>query len=210
MNSMTDSENNIETTEVNETTEVAGTPEVTEIPEVSTEVAETPESPEEVTAEVTPEEATPEVSTEVAETPESPEEVTAEVTPEEATPEVSTEVVETPESPEETTEATIEEAPEIPQAEDVTPEPAGEEPQTREGMNWFVLRVASNKEDYVKAALDRKVEIEAMQHLVGRIMVPTEKTKPFRIKQQFFSACARGSNINCWPNTLFNQLASKV
>ena len=92
-------------------------------------------------------------------------------------PEVSTEVVETPESPEETTEATIEEAPEIPQDEDVTPEIAGEEPQTREGMNWFVLRVASNKEDYVKAALDRKVEIEAMQHLVGRIMVPTEKTK---------------------------------
>ena len=32
MNSMTDSENNIETTEVNETTEVAGTPEVTETP----------------------------------------------------------------------------------------------------------------------------------------------------------------------------------
>jgi transcriptional antiterminator NusG len=52
-----------------------------------------------------------------------------------------------------------------------------EEIQTREGMNWFVLRVASNKEDYVKAALDRKVEIEAMQHVVGRIMVPTEKTK---------------------------------
>ncbi|MDP6693973.1 MAG: transcription termination/antitermination protein NusG, partial [Phycisphaerales bacterium] len=62
---------------------------------------------------------------------------------------------------------------ETPQA----PVPVGEEPKTQLGMNWFVLRVASNKEDYVKSALDRKVEIEAMQHLVGRIMVPTEKTK---------------------------------
>jgi transcriptional antiterminator NusG len=81
---------------------------------------------------------------------------------EETTPDVST--------PEETTAEASPEA--TPEAVD-----EGEEPQTRKGMNWFVLRVASNKEDYVKAALDRKVEIEAMQHLVGRIMVPTEKTK---------------------------------
>ena len=143
MNSMTDSENNIETTEVTETTEVAGTSKVTETPEVSAEVVETPEFPEEVT------EATPEVIAEA--TSEETSEVTAEVTSEEAT--------------------------EIAQDEGATPEVAGEEPKTREGMNWFVLRVASNKEDYVKTALDRKVEIEAMQHLVGRIMVPTEKTK---------------------------------
>ena len=156
---MTDSENNIETTEVNETTEVAGTPEVTETPEVSAEVVETPESPEEVT------EATPEVTDEV-----TSEEVT------EATPEVTDEVT-SEEVTEATPEVTSEEASGISQDEGATPEIAGEEPQTREGMNWFVLRVASNKEDYVKAALDRKVEIEAMQHLVGRIMVPTEKTK---------------------------------
>jgi transcriptional antiterminator NusG len=52
-----------------------------------------------------------------------------------------------------------------------------EEPRTQEGMNWFVLRVASNKEDFVRNALEKKVEIEGVQHLVGRIMVPTEKTK---------------------------------
>ena len=52
-----------------------------------------------------------------------------------------------------------------------------EELRTREGMNWFVLRVASNKEDYVRSALEKKVQIEGVQHLVGRIMVPTEKTK---------------------------------
>ncbi|MBX3355823.1 MAG: transcription termination/antitermination factor NusG [Phycisphaeraceae bacterium] len=46
----------------------------------------------------------------------------------------------------------------------------------REGMNWFVLRVASNKESSVRETLLRKVQIEGMDHLVGRIMVPTEKS----------------------------------
>jgi len=53
----------------------------------------------------------------------------------------------------------------------------GDEPVTREGMDWFVLRVASNKESSVRDTLLRKVEIEGMQHLIGRILVPTEKTK---------------------------------
>ncbi len=51
------------------------------------------------------------------------------------------------------------------------------DPMVRDGMNWFVLRVASNKESSVRDTLLRKVQIEAMGHLVGRILVPTEKTK---------------------------------
>lgn len=47
----------------------------------------------------------------------------------------------------------------------------------QEGMDWFVLRVASNKEDMVRQTLLRKVQIENLQHLVGRILVPTEKVK---------------------------------
>ncbi|MFZ4573508.1 MAG: transcription termination/antitermination protein NusG [Phycisphaerales bacterium] len=47
----------------------------------------------------------------------------------------------------------------------------------QDGMNWFVLRVASNKERSVRETLLRKVQIEGMIHLVGRILVPTEKTK---------------------------------
>jgi transcriptional antiterminator NusG len=47
----------------------------------------------------------------------------------------------------------------------------------REGMNWFVLRVASNKESAVRDTLLRKVQIESMGHLVGRILVPTEKSR---------------------------------
>ncbi|MBL9002262.1 MAG: transcription termination/antitermination factor NusG [Phycisphaerae bacterium] len=52
-----------------------------------------------------------------------------------------------------------------------------DEPMRLDGMNWFVLRVASNKESSVQQTLLRKVKIEGMEHLVSRILVPTEKTK---------------------------------
>jgi transcriptional antiterminator NusG len=44
-------------------------------------------------------------------------------------------------------------------------------------MNFFVLRVASNKEDRVREALARKVRIEGLETLVGRILVPTERIR---------------------------------
>ncbi|MSR18878.1 MAG: transcription termination/antitermination factor NusG [Phycisphaerales bacterium] len=60
-------------------------------------------------------------------------------------------------------------------------------PMYREGMDWFVLRVASNKESSVRETLLRKVQIEKMDHLVGRIMVPTEKTKTMKAGKQRIS-----------------------
>ncbi len=59
-------------------------------------------------------------------------------------------------------------------------DPATDLPMFREGMNWFVLRVASNKERAVRTTLLRKVQIEGMDPFVGRIMVPTEKTKTLK------------------------------
>ncbi|MFZ9914360.1 MAG: transcription termination/antitermination protein NusG [Phycisphaerales bacterium] len=59
-------------------------------------------------------------------------------------------------------------------------DPATDLPMFREGMNWFVLRVASNKERAVRQTLLRKVQIEGMDTFVGRIMVPTEKTKSLK------------------------------
>jgi transcriptional antiterminator NusG len=56
----------------------------------------------------------------------------------------------------------------------------GDEPLITPGMNWFVLRVASNKEDSVRATLLRKIKIEGLTHLVNRILVPTEKTKTIK------------------------------
>ena len=53
---------------------------------------------------------------------------------------------------------------------------SGIEP-TRAGMKWYVLRVASNKEDQVRESLERKVRIENLQDRIGRILVPTAKEK---------------------------------
>lgn len=46
-------------------------------------------------------------------------------------------------------------------------------------MQWFVLRVASNKEEQVRDALARKMQLENVQ-CVGRILVPTEQVKRVR------------------------------
>ena len=37
------------------------------------------------------------------------------------------------------------------------------------------MRVASNREDQVRDALDRKVKIEGLEERIGRILVPTER-----------------------------------
>lgn len=72
-------------------------------------------------------------------------------------------------------------------AEPVVAAPAQDEselPMFRPGFNWFVLRVASNKEDSVRSTLLRKVQIEGLEQSVGRIMVPTEKTKTLKAGKQ--------------------------
>ena len=57
--------------------------------------------------------------------------------------------------------------------------PQAEQPQTPAGerppavMRWYVLRVASNKEEQVRDALTRKIQIENMTDRVGRVLVPT-------------------------------------
>jgi len=55
-----------------------------------------------------------------------------------------------------------------------------DEPLVYPGFQWFVLRVASNKEDSVKETLLRKIKIEGMTHLVNRILVPTEKIRTMK------------------------------
>jgi len=59
-----------------------------------------------------------------------------------------------------------------------------DEPLFTPGMDWFVLRVASNKEDSVKETLLRKIKIEGMTHLVNRILVPTEKIRTVKAGKQ--------------------------
>lgn len=57
---------------------------------------------------------------------------------------------------------------------------SGDQELVRPGMNWYVLRVASNKEDQVRDALERKIKIEQLEERVGRILVPTQREKRMR------------------------------
>jgi transcription termination/antitermination protein NusG len=79
-------------------------------------------------------------------------------------------------------------------------DPAVDMPMYREGMNWFVLRVASNKENYVRETLLRKVQIEGLEDWVGRIMVPTEKTKTLK------GGKARITETKLYPGYVFVEM----
>jgi len=50
----------------------------------------------------------------------------------------------------------------------------------REDMQWYVLRVASNKEEQVRQTLSRKVTIEGLDERIGRVLVPTVKERRMR------------------------------
>lgn len=86
------------------------------------------------------------------------------------------------------------------------PDAAGgreEEPLVRPGMGWYVLRVASNREDQVRDALDRKVKIEQLESRVGRILVPTQKEK--RVK----GGAARIYERKLYPGYVFVEMATE-
>jgi len=51
-------------------------------------------------------------------------------------------------------------------------------------MQWYVLRVASNKEMHVKEALLQKVKQEGLSDIIGRIEVPVERVKRIRGNKQ--------------------------
>jgi transcriptional antiterminator NusG len=51
-------------------------------------------------------------------------------------------------------------------------------------MQWYVLRVAANKEMQVKEALTQKVNKEGLTDIVGRIEVPVEQVRRIRGSRQ--------------------------
>ena len=65
--------------------------------------------------------------------------------------------------------------------ENITPEEA---PSNNPGMVWCVLRVATNRETSICETLKRKITVEGLEDLMGRILVPTEKVKRTAGKQQ--------------------------
>jgi len=51
-------------------------------------------------------------------------------------------------------------------------------------MQWYVLRVASNREEQVRDALAQKVQTDGLGDIVGRIEVPVEHVKRIRGNKQ--------------------------
>jgi transcriptional antiterminator NusG len=79
-------------------------------------------------------------------------------------------------------------------------DPAVDMPMYRQGFDWFVLRVASNKENYVRDTLQKKVQIEQLEVAVGRIMVPTEKTRTLK------GGKARITETKLYPGYIFVEM----
>lgn len=71
----------------------------------------------------------------------------------------------------------------------------------REGMQWYVLRVASNREDQVCTSLMRKVEIEDLTERIGRILVPTQREKRMR------GGVAKVYDKKLYPGYVFVEMA---
>lgn len=67
-------------------------------------------------------------------------------------------------------------------------------------MQFFVLRVASNKEDQVREKLARKVKIEGLEDRVGRILVPTERVRSMK------AGVKRESDRKLYPGYVFIEL----
>ena len=71
---------------------------------------------------------------------------------------------------------------------------------TTTAMQFFVLRVASNKEDQVREKLARKVKIEGLEANVGRILVPTERVRSMK------GGVRRESDRKLYPGYVFVEL----
>lgn len=69
-------------------------------------------------------------------------------------------------------------------------------------MQWYVLRVASNKEEQVRDSLAHKMEVEQVSS-VGRIMVPVEQIKRIR------SGKERVHKRKLYPGYVFMELEPK-
>ncbi|MEE8170208.1 MAG: transcription termination/antitermination protein NusG [Phycisphaerae bacterium] len=87
--------------------------------------------------------------------------------------------------------------------EPTTAPTAAESAVPRPGMRWYVLRVASNKEDQVRDTLERKINVENLEERVGRILVPTQREKRMRAGQ------ARVFDRKLYPGYVFVEMATE-
>lgn len=71
-------------------------------------------------------------------------------------------------------------------------------------MHFYVLRVASNKEDKVRESLVRKVKIEGLEDRVARILVPTERVRSMK------GGVKREADRKLYPGYVFIELQTEA
>jgi transcriptional antiterminator NusG len=70
-------------------------------------------------------------------------------------------------------------------AAEAAPESAESSPEAAEGgepveMDWYILKVQSNREDSIREGLLRRVAIAGLDDYFGNVIVPTEKVTEFK------------------------------
>jgi transcriptional antiterminator NusG len=102
--------------------------------------------------------------------------VAAAIGTEEPTPTLGT--VEPPETPASAAEAV--EAEIVPEPAEVPAEPAVEPSKRR----WYVVKVASGREESIKAAIERMIKIEGLEQFFSQIVIPVERvTEVKKVKE---------------------------
>jgi transcriptional antiterminator NusG len=141
-------------------------------PEPDPPIAEQPAPDEPVAEESAPEQPTPEPP--LPEEPTSEEPVAEPPVSQPETPPVPAEET----GPEETVEASGTEG----QGESEKPADAEEQPEEpkSEKMDWYILKVQSNREDSIREALWRRIKIAGMEQYFGDVIVPIEMVTEFK------------------------------
>ena len=165
---------------------------------VADETVEITDQPEEVSEGVAPNQAdtAPEATPAPAPAPADADEDA----PTDATPAAEPE----PSTDSDAESAEVETASAEEEAEPAEEEDAEPKEIRHEGMDWYVLRVASNKEEQVRTTLERKVKIEALEHQIGQILVPTVKEKRMRGRQ------ARVFHRKLYPGYVIVEMATEA
>lgn len=75
-----------------------------------------------------------------------------------------------------------------------------EAPADEIAMDWYILKVASNREDSIRAGLIRRAKIAGLEHNFGEIIVPTETITEYKNGKR------RTKKQKLWPGYLVVQM----
>jgi transcription termination/antitermination protein NusG len=64
--------------------------------------------------------------------------------------------------------------------------PAAEAPPSK--LQWYVVKVQSNREESIREAIERRVKIEGLQDAFGEIVIPTEKVSEMRKGKRYIKS----------------------